>query len=44
MLGSAPGLTPAGLEAAGLFEGAPPEIQSGVLSLLRAVGKRRPGR
>ena len=44
MLGSAPGLTPAGMEAAGLFEAAPPEVQSGVLSLLRAVGKRKAAR
>ena len=41
MLGSAPGLTPAGLEAAGLFEGVPAEIQNGVLSLLRSVAKKR---
>lgn len=41
LFGGVPGLTPAGMEAAQLFEKVPPELQGAVSGLLRAVKKRR---
>lgn len=42
IMGNAPGLTPPGLEAAHLFESATPEVQRGVLMLLRSVMSTAP--
>jgi len=41
LLGGARDLTPAGHEAGRLFDGAPTEVQDGVLRILRAVSRRR---
>src|SRR5215831_15214489 len=41
LLGGSDRLSPAALEAARLFEGAPPDVQDAVLRLLRAVQRRR---
>lgn len=40
LLGPVPGLSPAGLEASHLFEGASAEIQKGVIHLLRAASSQ----
>lgn len=41
LLGGVANLSAAGVEAARLFESAPPEVQQAVLQLLRAVPRRR---
>jgi transcriptional regulator with XRE-family HTH domain len=41
LLGGIQGLSPAALEVARLFDGVPPDVQSAVASLLRAVAKKR---
>ena len=42
LLGTAPGLTPSGLEASHLFEAAAPDVQKGVLHILRAASAVQP--
>lgn len=42
LFGGVPGLSPAGMEAAQLYEKVTPELQHAVSGLLRAIKKRRP--
>jgi transcriptional regulator with XRE-family HTH domain len=41
LLGGVRDLSPSGHEAGRLFDGAPSEVQDGVLRILRATGRRR---
>ena len=41
LLGGVKELSPAGYEAGKLFDGAPEDVQDGVLRILRAVARRR---
>lgn len=43
LLGTAPGFTPSGLEASHLFEAASPEVQKGVIHILRAAAQVQQG-
>ena len=41
LLGSVPGLSPAGVEVGKLYDAAPAEVQDGVAKILRATARRR---
>jgi transcriptional regulator with XRE-family HTH domain len=41
LIGGVADMSPEGMEAARLFDGAPPDVQSAVLQLLKSLVKRR---